>query len=950
MTSFVNASARTHLSHLLAALVLTALLLPAPPAEAKRNKRPSGPNSKQDSGQTAGGGQTFTGRLEAGDLTLDSGEYFDVHTFDVQTGQAFSVTLTSSQFDTYLAVISPSGTPHRNDDWDGRKDMSRVDVTADESGTWVISVTTYKPGEVGNYDVAVEIGGGGAPPAAGGGSQQFTGRLEAGDLTLDSGEYFDVHTFDVQTGQAFSVTLTSSQFDTYLAVISPSGTPHRNDDWDGRKDMSRVDVTADESGTWVISVTTYKPGESGSYDVAVEIGGGGGAAPAPVAGGGSQHFTGTLQAGDDTLDGGEYFDVHTFTASAGQDVVVELTSNQFDTFIAVFPPSGEPSRNDDHDGRKDMSRLEFVASQSGQYQVAVTSYKAGETGAYDLAVTVGGGGGGAPVAGGDPQYFSGSLAPGDITLDSGEFVDSHPFQGRAGQFVVVDLLATEFDPWVGLRAPSGETWENDDHEGSSTRSQVARELTEDGEYLVLVTSYKPGAMGAYDASVAFGGGGGAPAPASSGPRVEQGRLEAGDLTISTGEYADGYEIEGRPGQELRIDLASTEFDAYLFLIPPGNGTAVENDEAPGMPGHALIETTLSELGTYVVAVTSYKPGETGAYTLTIEQSGAGGTSAQRDVTTLASGQQVSGQLEAGDDTIASGEFIDWYVFDGQAGQTFTVEMTATDFDPYVGVHLPDGEVIENDDYNNRRDMAGMDFTLQQSGRYRVAATSYQAGEAGGYQLQITLGGGGGTTPVRPTGSGGTVHGVFVGISDYPGEEADLRYTADDARNLQAAFARGVGMSAGNSIVLTDADATVEGVRSAVSRVGGAAGPDDLFVFFYSGHGSRQKRADFQQSDPDGLDETLMLYDGHVTDDAFSGWLDGVSAGTSLVILDACFAGGFSRPLSFQTCLSFSSICSRIFFSAGATNGCIAGSLYRAYGLVDFSRSMPSLRFGTASSK
>jgi hypothetical protein len=881
--------ARAHVLHALVAVVVAALLLPAPFAEAKRNKRPGGGNSRG----AAASGPSFEGRLEAGDLTLDSGEFFDVHTFDVQSGQSVSVTLTSRQFDTYLAVISPGGTPYRNDDFENRKDMSRVDLTADESGTWVISVTTYKPGETGNYDVAVEIGGAAAKAPTAGGNQQFDGTLQAGDLTLESGEYFDVHTFDVQSGQTFSVTLTSSQFDTYLAVISPGGTPHRNDDFDSRKDMSRVDVTADESGTWVISVTTYKPGETGSYHVAVELGA---AVAPPSAGGGSQTFTGTLQAGDETLDGGEFFDVHAFTAQGGQNVVVELTSNQFDTFIAVFPPSGEPARNDDHEGRKDMSRLEFVAEQSGSYQVAVTSYKAGETGAYSL--TVGVGAAAAPVAGDNAtQRFSGALAPGDVTLESGEFVDSYAIQGRAGQFVVVDLRATEFDPWVGLRAPSGETWENDDHEGSSTRSQVARELTEDGEYQVLVTSYKPGAAGAYDVVVQFGSGGSASPAASGGPRVEQGRLEDGDMTISTGEYADGYEIQGRPGQEVRIDLQSSEFDAYLFLIPPGNGSPIENDEAPGQPDHAVIETTLSELGTYVVAVTSFKPGETGAYTLTIDQTGAGGTEAQRDVTTLASGRSVGGTLEDGDDTIASGEYIDWYVFDGEVGQTFKVELTATDFDPYVGVHLPDGEVIENDDYNNRRDMAGMDFTLQQSGRYKIAATSYQAGEVGSYQLQITLGGGGsGTTPVRPTGSGGQVHGVFVGISDYPGEEADLRYTADDARNLQAAFSRGVGMAAGNSVVLTDAEATVEGVRQAMSRIGGAAGPDDLFVFFYSGHGSRQKRADFQQSDPDGLDETLMLFDGHVTDDAFAGWLDGIHAGTSLVILDACFSGGFSKDI------------------------------------------------------
>jgi hypothetical protein len=74
------------------------------------------------------------------------------------------------------------------------------------------------------------------------------------------------------------------------------------------------------------------------------------------------------------------------------------------------------------------------------------------------------------------------------------------------------------------------------------------------------------------------------------------------------------------------------------------------------------------------------------------------------------------------------------------------------------------------------------------------------------------------------------------------------------------------------------------------------GPNDTFVFFYSGHGSRIPRSEFQRSDPDALDETLELYDGSITDDDMGTILDAVPAGRIILLFDACFSGGFSKDV------------------------------------------------------
>jgi len=607
---------------------------------------------------------------------------------------------------------------------------------------------------------------------------------------------------------------------------------------------------------------------------------------------------GRLEAGDPTLDGGEFYDAHELQLEAGQLLTADLYSSDFDTYLTVFSPTGAPTRNDDHEGAKNHSRVSLTTDTAGTWTAVVTSFRGDEQGAYSMHIQLAA----APAGSAPPpvankaegaQVHSGRLEAGDTTLETGEYVDAYTFEGKQGEFVVVDLRSTEFDTWLEVRPPVGDTFVNDDHEGDARRSQLALTLPHDGTYTAFATTYQAGAVGAYEMTIQRG----SAAPEATGDVVkESGALAEGDETLDSGEYVDTYTFEGRPGQRVVIDLLAAGFDGYLVFVTPA-GVPSHNDDAPGEPGHSRIEADLGELGTYMVAVTSFKAGETGDYLLTVELiDEAGGYTRQRDATALTAGTPVSGTLEEGDTQLAGGEFLDTYVFEGTAGQQMAVELTSTAFDPFLGLALPSGgDPIENDDFGGRRDTSRIEFQLQETGRYRVLVTSYRGGESGAYSLSLSLADAG-STPVRPAGAGGRILAVFVGLGDYPGDEDDLPYTAEDAGLLQAAFIRGAGMAPEDSVVLTDAAATMQAVRDAIASQGGQAGPDDTFVFFYSGHGSRKKRDDAPMTDPDGMDETLMLYDGHMHDDEFASLMDGVGAGTSLLILDACFAGGFSKDV------------------------------------------------------
>ncbi len=385
------------------------------------------------------------------------------------------------------------------------------------------------------------------------------------------------------------------------------------------------------------------------------------------------------------------------------------------------------------------------------------------------------------------------------------------------------------------------------------------------------------------------------ATAASGPRIEQNSLAAPDDTLRSGEFADSYEFDGRPGQRVAIDLTSDAFDTYLILQDP-NGEQIENDDAD-RPGHSVIEMDVTESGTYTVLVTSFEPGETGAYQLSIDlvEGAATAVSNQRDVATIAVDGTTRGQLEAGDASRASGAYRDLYVFEGRVGQSIMVAMTSSDFDTYLEVTSPNGETITNDDFNGSTSRSQVELVLRDAGRYRITATSYVADQVGSYEIAVQRFAA--TAVSEPSPGEGRLYGIFTGISDYGGRASNLDYTAEDAIRVRDAMIRGAGMRPEDAIVLTDSDATTTQLAAAIRQLAPRIGPNDQFVFFYSGHGSRVPRAGGPQiTDPDGLDETIELYDAAITDDEFSEMLSAINAGITIVILDACFSGGFSKDV------------------------------------------------------
>lgn len=128
------------------------------------------------------------------------------------------------------------------------------------------------------------------------------------------------------------------------------------------------------------------------------------------------------------------------------------------------------------------------------------------------------------------------------------------------------------------------------------------------------------------------------------------------------------------------------------------------------------------------------------------------------------------------------------------------------------------------------------------------------------------------------------HSLFVGIDRYDDPRINwLSGAVGDARALHALFADTVPGSP--HVLLTDAEATLNGIRSALDALVMATEPDDVVFIFYAGHGSDTHEIICYDTDVDDLPGTSLPLD------ELADTLSRVNGKTVLCALDCCFSGG-----------------------------------------------------------
>lgn len=115
----------------------------------------------------------------------------------------------------------------------------------------------------------------------------------------------------------------------------------------------------------------------------------------------------------------------------------------------------------------------------------------------------------------------------------------------------------------------------------------------------------------------IGGAGSAYFPVGVG-RIVRGQLDSNDLSRSNGSLVDTVEFSGRSGDLLTLEMRSDNFKPVIILRLSDGEPLVETMQSSAKL-HVLSGYELPENGDYEIWVSSENPGDSGAYTLTIEQ-------------------------------------------------------------------------------------------------------------------------------------------------------------------------------------------------------------------------------------------------------------------------------------------------------------------------------------------
>lgn len=146
--------------------------------------------------------------------------------------------------------------------------------------------------------------------------------------------------------------------------------------------------------------------------------------------------------------------------------------------------------------------------------------------------------------------------------------------------------------------------------------------------------------------------------------------------------------------------------------------------------------------------------------------------------------------------------------------------------------------------------------------------------------------------------------LLVGINAYPNfpPERQLRGCLNDVALLRGTLHDRFGFPEDAIIVLTDDQATRDGILAAMQRLADECGPGDVVLFYYSGHGSQL--SDREGDEPDFFDETIIPSDSgrsphknrDITDDEIYLWLRDLGQRTGNITLwfDCCNSGSLTR--------------------------------------------------------
>ncbi len=250
--------------------------------------------------------------------------------------------------------------------------------------------------------------------------------------------------------------------------------------------------------------------------------------------------------------------------------------------------------------------------------------------------------------------------------------------------------------------------------------------------------------------------------------IAVGQSMSGDLTGDDELYPDTsyyqrWQLSAARGQDVTVDLVSSDFDPVLIVRGAADtGSLINDDGGPGCASRVVFTAPSGGPFTILVNTTSSPHRQTGHFTLSVSagakpvdalnsgdcqptRSGAPATTHP-----VAIGQTVNGQLTQSDELYADTTYYQRWQFTAQPGQDVTIDLSSTDFDPVLIVRGTADTSLINDD-GGPGCASRVAFTARSSGPFTalVNTTNTPLRQTGRFVLSVAAG----RKPVDPPNSG-----------------------------------------------------------------------------------------------------------------------------------------------------------------------------------------------------
>ena len=335
-------------------------------------------------------GSLVNGTLATTDCKLTDNTATQAYEFTLPVAGKVEVVLTSTAFDAYVFLADASGRVIAEDDDGGGGTNSRI-MRILPAGRYIVLANTYDANTYGAYTLTARA----APtPCTNGRQTQIQTTVPANLATttacrLNDNSYEDRYDIVVTSKYNMAAELTSSQFDPILFVIDDQERIVASDDDSGVGTDAALEVVL-EPGRYTILARGY-PNRVGAYRLTLGPAVDPCAVTRTVAVG--QTISSTLSTRDCAIsdNGGprRYFQRFGMVLGATTSVQFDMLSSAVDAYLVVQnAQTGAVVAENDDSPSGGTTNARIVANlPAGQYIVNTTTFDAGETGQFVLALS-----------------------------------------------------------------------------------------------------------------------------------------------------------------------------------------------------------------------------------------------------------------------------------------------------------------------------------------------------------------------------------------------------------------------------------------------------------------------------------------------------------------------------------------------------------------------------------